>query len=227
MIVQKNSPIQGSPPPMRGKGHRRKTRSLKTRITPAYAGKRCASDGIWRIWQDHPRLCGEKPTKQSQKKTNAVTGSPPPMRGKGYFFLLCQSQCRITPAYAGKSHLESLNRYIHDGSPPPMRGKVTPPSKISPLFRITPAYAGKSSGFSNHKEPRRDHPRLCGEKQKSLADTTLRDGSPPPMRGKAVRHAVSVADHGITPAYAGKSCIQLSSYGLKGDHPRLCGEKTY
>ena len=37
---QFGSPIQGSPPPMRGKGLADETREYRTRITPAYAGKR-------------------------------------------------------------------------------------------------------------------------------------------------------------------------------------------
>ena len=40
MIVQKNSPIQGSPPPMRGKVQQAAVYLDIPRITPAYAGKR-------------------------------------------------------------------------------------------------------------------------------------------------------------------------------------------
>ena len=49
---------------------------------------------------------------------------------------------------------------------------------------ITPAYAGKSVRQS----------RTCGSGQ----------GSPPPMRGKALYPTVSKIKLGITPAYAGK-----------------------
>ena len=50
----------GSPPPMRGKVPILVAAEPRTRITPAYAGKR-GSDCFWFccIW-DHPRLCGEK-----------------------------------------------------------------------------------------------------------------------------------------------------------------------
>ena len=49
-------------------------------ITPAYAGK---SECICR-------------------KTRLHTGSPPPMRGKGYIRDVVRARIRITPAYAGK-----------------------------------------------------------------------------------------------------------------------------
>ena len=51
---------EGSPPPMRGKeSHFR--RSLRRHgITPAYAGKRLCKVYPWKVWWDHPRLCGEK-----------------------------------------------------------------------------------------------------------------------------------------------------------------------
>ena len=52
--------IYGSPPPMRGKDSRKLENLTRTRITPAYAGKRlflaCCFSWHW----DHPRLCGEK-----------------------------------------------------------------------------------------------------------------------------------------------------------------------
>ena len=53
------------------------------------------------LFEDHPRLCGEKETIKVGQVTG--TGSPPPMRGKvdvGGFKI---PVVRITPAYAGKS----------------------------------------------------------------------------------------------------------------------------
>ena len=85
---------------MRGKGFYRGFRSFSDGITPAYAGKRDkALDGVRRA-RDHPRLCGEKIMRRAWEIYR--TGSPPPMRGKGY--LRRQQECRggITPAYAGK-----------------------------------------------------------------------------------------------------------------------------
>ena len=70
----------GSPPPMRGKAcHKRKFRR-GIRITPAYAGKSLHQVPLRISLGDHPRLCGEKLTKD--QCLQKVLGSPPPMRGK-------------------------------------------------------------------------------------------------------------------------------------------------
>ena len=147
------------------------------------------------------------------------------MRGKAWEIVTHASVSRITPAYAGKS-VRALGRFrrfldhprlcgekscgqkpqeSEPGSPPPMRGKVYFIYPIFQKIRITPAYAGKSlfqkpSGFL-----RQDHPRLCGEKFNGKAESCIRKGSPPPMRGKG-------------------NLWCRYQYNRR-DHPRLCGEK--
>mgnify|MGYP006944709217 CR=1 FL=1 len=86
---------------MRGKVRTGTRKMSDRRITPAYAGKSLSSHSalIW-FW-DHPRLCGEKSSHSIPDTLD--TGSPPPMRGKGFnpHLVICDE--RITPAYAGKS----------------------------------------------------------------------------------------------------------------------------
>ena len=65
-----------------------------------------------------------------------------------------------------------------------MRGKVCSALAMSLSDRITPAYAGKRELPSDWTPDSRDHPRLCGEKQKRFIQKTAKSGSPPPMRGK-------------------------------------------
>ncbi len=60
----------------------------------------------------------------------------------------------------------------------------------------------------------RDHPRLCGEKVFGGKDEASYKGSPPPMRGKDFLYLGEKMVHRITPAYAGKSCIDLCSGDL-------------
>ena len=91
----------GSPPPMRGKENVIKTYTAETRITPAYAGKRFSAPFCSTLYQDHPRLCGEKTLIFFM--INSSMGSPPPMRGKERFMVGNTKIARITPAYAGKS----------------------------------------------------------------------------------------------------------------------------
>ena len=91
---------RGSPPPMRGKGSRITKASVRIGITPAYAGKSAAYEQRCRTLEDHPRLCGEKLWKLTER--NWSGGSPPPMRGKAGGKIPNVLQSGITPAYAGK-----------------------------------------------------------------------------------------------------------------------------
>ena len=126
------------------------------------------------------------------------------MRGKVAIEFLKRNSNRITPAYAGKSALQSPQNPRSSGSPPPMRGKDSRGGVKFDGDGITPAYAGKSGRVCGLKICRRDHPRLCGEKLLLKLWEFQHTGSPPPMRGKVrVGEAYSRA-YRITPAYAGK-----------------------
>ena len=131
------------------------------RITPAYAGKSSAGQALNSWLRDHPRVCGEKPPRETFGRT--LIGSPPRMRGKVNLDNLTHTEERITPAYAGKSWCRLASRVVYQdhprvcgeklsaeyrmwtlaGSPPRMRGKVQPLQRCSLGAGITPAYAGK------------------------------------------------------------------------------------
>ena len=152
----------GSPPPMRGKASPSTIRRQILRITPAYAGKSVQRSKYFNSIRDHPRLCGEK--FEPLQKGYTMTGSPPPMRGKGANDRTAGVGTGITPAYAGKSLRHSDCWCKVYGSPPPMRGKGIPRHDILFLHGITPAYAGKRLWRLVEAGSARDHPRLCGEK---------------------------------------------------------------
>ena len=76
------------------------------RITPAYAGKSRRLVSRLLFSEDHPRLCGEKYDIKSIYGT--LQGSPPPMRGKAENACVTDAGNRITPAYAGKSHVHKI-----------------------------------------------------------------------------------------------------------------------
>ena len=86
-----------------------------------------------------------------------------------------------------------------------MRGKVQQGFRRFKHVRITPAYAGKRSSPMFASFPKRDHPRLCGEKLLRENGSVYEIGSPPPMRGKVQTSLFVNLRWGITPAYAGKS----------------------
>ena len=102
-----NSVKTGSPPRMRGKVLASPMLAPLIGITPAYAGKRLCAITICCVIQDHPRVCGEKPTTRSTGPGRP--GSPPRMRGKGTYQVRYLARAGITPAYAGKSRGQSRN----------------------------------------------------------------------------------------------------------------------
>ena len=106
-----------------------------------------------------------------------------------------------------------------------MRGKGTGPPAPAGRDWITPAYAGKSLTHITPITNPWDHPRVCGEKPDVPSPETRGTGSPPRMRGKAFHDTYKDPYLGITPAYAGKRCLQCQHSPQHWDHPRVCGEK--
>ena len=106
-----------------------------------------------------------------------------------------------------------------------MRGKAVEMKLAGTVHGITPACAGKSDPCNRSGAHRRDHPRMCGEKNQNLewADSVL--GSPPRVQGKATVFPQQPKAGGITPAHAGKNPKIMCYYYAAGDHPRVCGEK--
>ena len=153
--------LLGSPPRMRGKDRPLEIGTECAGITPAYAGKRVCRFVLGILFQDHPRVCGEKRLlKDSQ---SVCPGSPPRMRGKVKHSIVIKFNNGITPAYAGKSLQKPLTKrtgkdhprmcgekaseytcpLISLGSPPHVRGKACATSRRACAAGITPACAGK------------------------------------------------------------------------------------
>ena len=112
------------------------------------------------------------------------------------------------------------------GSPPHVRGKVSFLMCLGIPVRITPACAGKSPVHYAAERGLQDHPRMCGEKKRTLTDKELAEGSPPHVRGKGTIIPISRVLSGITPACAGKRLAIPTKMNRKEDHPRMCGEKA-
>ena len=195
-------------------------------ITPAHAGKRSTASATTSQNRDHPRMCGEKglPT----LRYSPQSGSPPHVRGKGWFIKRAARATRITPACAGKSfivlsegmifrdyprvcgekrrHTDGVG--VAKGSPPHMRGKAGSRKQGKRAAGITPACAGKSPEESGGRPGQRDHPRMCGEKRETALSFNFVQGSPPHMRGKVCCVLGDLRARRITPAYAGKSLLR-------------------
>ena len=130
-------------------------------ITPACAGKSLPAVLKCPPMRDHPRVCGEK--FRFILLSLLSSGSPPRVRGKAGGCRTAAASSGITPAYAGKSLLNTDNTTAardhpracgekppscpemstNEGSPPRMRGKAQGQVMAGFAFGITPAYAGK------------------------------------------------------------------------------------
>ena len=113
------------------------------------------------------------------------------------------------------------------GLPPHVRGKDDEGRLKLRHVGITPAYAGKRAGRCPDGCTPWDHPRVCGEKARTLIVQNEPQGSPPRMRGKVKQTLKAASGHGITPAYAGKSHAVAITFARQRDHPRVCGEKLF
>ena len=154
--------LPGSPPRGRGKEVSKLEDAENTRITPAWAGKRCRHSHACACDWDHPRVGGEKT--RPIKPLWVTTGSPPRGRGKVEHPGSLPECPGITPAWAGKSSTGrkartrsgdhprvggeksfSFSRASWSmGSPPRGRGKASGCGITASGKRITPAWAGKS-----------------------------------------------------------------------------------
>ena len=215
--------LTGSPPRVRGEAEGTKVIYIGDRITPACAGRRHVV----------------------QWSSPSVRDHPPRVRGEAGFFCIRDPSVWITPACAGRSasgsrtgcfgwdHPRVCGEKLHSwfcllqicGSPPRVRGEGCATRKPCALWRITPACAGRSSRSRSRPTPRRDHPRVCGEKCSKSSRRCRIIGSPPRVRGEENKKCYTDGQHRITPACAGRSGLQRNKTVKSGDHPRVCGEK--
>ena len=213
------------------------------RITPAWAGKRFRRGKINTRTRDHPRVGGEKSL--FYRFVILLVGSPPRGRGKGGRDRPFPHHPGITPAWAGKSgkNPKPLQRtrdhprvggekfdfwYLQCnrlGSPPRGRGKVEIGNLLFVGGGITPAWARKSAIWKLPILPRKDHPRVGGEKRIWYNPLRGQGGSPPRGRGKVTRLYALADLEGITPAWAGKRPQTAHRVKPQQDHPRVGGEK--
>ena len=91
----------GSSPRMRGTRQRRDDHRLLPGIIPAYAGNTCVRFAPSSASGDHPRVCGEHPTRT--EPTSTSWGSSPRMRGTRFRADLVPGTPGIIPAYAGNT----------------------------------------------------------------------------------------------------------------------------
>ena len=170
---------EGSTPRVRGTAFVACTLPVFRRITPARAGNRFSAGQGVLLCRDHPRACGEQSLMVGDRGVEC--GSPP--RG---VYALCLEFRRVLL-----------------GSPPRVRGTESVDLYTFTIPRITPARAGNRPSRNISNRLRRDHPRACGEQMIDRQDDTIRQGSPPRVRGTVQAFLLLRIIPRITPARAG------------------------
>ena len=129
----------------------------------------------------YPHIRGEH--ELSSRGFVGTQGSPPLTRGTQNSIFRIIKTIRITPAYAGNTHLRMSAlqhhrdhprirgehksafdlRVVYPGSPPHTRGTQFDKAILMDWEGITPAYAGNTSPYWHAKALFRDHPCIRGE----------------------------------------------------------------
>ena len=125
----------------------------------------------------------------------------------------------------GEKVVEKIPDDYQTGSSPHARGKVPHIHHRYFAVRIIPACAGKSFLCQRCFSATKDHPRMRGEKNKSMHITSGQLGSSPHARGKDLNMQLNKSMHRIIPACAGKRLVSFSIIRFCQDHPRMRGEK--
>jgi hypothetical protein len=239
----------GSPPHSRGaRPHSRgapaqgMARTVRSGITPAFAGSTSRWSAVSELGRGHPRIRGEHGPVHVCGLPSV--GSPPHSRGaRGQGRPHC-GQDGITPAFAGSTPgRKSAVTWMWDhprirgehavappavffcmGSPPHSRGAPISGYAGDTTDGITPAFAGSTEARLPMTAARRDHPRIRGEHTTRRYASTPPTGSPPHSRGARNPGNWTANDFGITPAFAGSTVQDLSSLAPVADHPRIRGE---
>ena len=174
----------------------------ETRFIPAHAGNSTSIQCRGLSSSVHPRACGEFIARY--KRSTALAGSSPRMRGIRRMGRRFAPKARFIPAHAGNSIPIGIRCLQGSGSSPRMRGilggAVRPPAGD----RFIPAHAGNSLASASSRRF------LCG--------------SSPRMRGIPAAPAAPGRRRRFIPAHAGNSSTMMCRSSRATVHPRACGE---
>ena len=111
-----------------------------------------------------------------------------------------------------------------NGSSPRMRGALTILIITQNPIGIIPADAGSTLSCLYVYAFCWDHPRGCGEHKAVLLGADWTKGSSPRMRGALVLMCICGKRTRIIPADAGSTYADVTTFHIRQDHPRGCGE---
>ena len=214
---------QGSSPHVRGARSGGSSVSLLMGIIPACAGSTKGAFGIQGRHWDHPRMCGEHAL--NEMKIPREVGSSPHVRGARGSCVVPERVGGIIPACAGSTRKSRASLvvprdhprmcgehrvglecvFLEEGSSPHVRGALRLFRFPLDLTGIIPACAGSTASAATASDPRRDHPRMCGEHLVDGDRNRLGRGSSPHVRGAQDKRKHGIILGGIIPACAGST----------------------
>ena len=180
----------------------------------------------------------------ARMRTPSRAGSSPRGRGKPSTLAFAAARSGLIPAWAGKTpRLSRAAAYwlAHprvggensrpakfsvdlNGSSPRGRGKRVGGVLCGLRRRLIPAWAGKTRGEVLQHGQHWAHPRVGGENPKPAGPAQRRYGSSPRGRGKRRRAPGVSHEHGLIPAWAGKTLNLRGGCREVRAHPRVGGE---
>ena len=130
------------------------------------------------------------------------------------------------PRVCGENRDAPRPVFTQTGTSPRMRGKHFGFEQGLTGRGNIPAYAGKTRQNINRDATSAEHPRVCGENNRSQWPIPLARGTSPRMRGKPALSKLLPAINRNIPAYAGKTiCLLILASSTSGTSPRMRGKR--
>src|SRR5690606_7960174 len=203
------SGADGSSPHTRGALRSHRVRKRWLGIIPACAGSTRARAPSPHRREDHPRVRGEHPPRNTPGPRPG--GSSPRARGALPVMITLTYPGADHPRVRGEHFAGGATRNGKTGSSPRARGARRGCVGWAPCSRIIPACAGSTLSPCPTVAETADHPRVRGEHTQASGDIDRLHGSSPRARGALAEEAVVVSPGRIIPACAGST---LDDQGL-------------
>ena len=147
----------------------------------------------------------------------------PACAGTTRFLVLFRNVFSDHPRVCGYNSFNLSNTSCDSGSSPRVRVQHDTRYMYDVIPGIIPACAGTTAKLNGIKNPRRDHPRVCGYNIRNLELQPRFLGSSPRVRVQLICDKSVILICGIIPACAGTTLTVFFKALKLADHPRVCG----
>ena len=201
---------RGSSPHARGTPIHPTAARRSERFIPACAGNACFMVTGRRWDAVHPRMRGERSGFGS--RTPAGNGSSPHARGTRPVLPLIGAVKTVHPRMRGERLPAHRERQLRTGSSPHARGTHTTLHGFLLHTRFIPACAGNAWCDGARIACFSVHPRMRGERMRTISIDEFQNGSSPHARGTLRGRCGSVGRRRFIPACAGNACYHFGTH---------------